>query len=1810
MGGKAKQAQRTKNNSRPANSGRSQDLISTHTGFVGFSSLDTSILPVVQNFVNIEANALSNCALDDSNLQNLDDNFQITLRKMTKKDPTTKTKALQEFHELIQKTDVEILKAVLPFWPRLYCNLSMDCEHRVRECAQQAQAAIVLKVGKNIAPYLRQLAPQWIISQYDTYAPAASIATQSFNNAFPQNKLREVFVYCEQEIIDLLVKNLIQHTAITLTNPKSHTPEECEAKYQRVLVASLRGYVLYLQKISEENLQKSASKNFTLLDNPKFWSYFKHKIPNIRAAWFEVISTLLQHGLFLLENHHQQLTTSVFQYLDETEPISIPHIWACVILTQTKIPNWNKYLNFEKAVYPKLWKVLKSGSGGNAAVVFPHMLPFISKFSREILAENLLKFYGTFFENVKQGLQSVAGSSRSDASAISHSYYEIIQYVIIQLLKDPELHSNELERFCTNLLDEHLIAIIDWCINSETTTAKYIFHNLSILLDYWCTHSVEHKIYQELLKIFWTKLFQIIEQSINVQRTLEQLEVQQEEDSAAGRIERITNAHIELVSNLKRTTYKRVKFSPESTDQIDGGGPVDEKLKHELHFEKQLNELVYKICKLYIQQINATRNSIFILHLENLIRNFQSIELFQYLLSHCDVDAHGQQSIQSLFDNEFSKWLHVDSLRLEEVAEIILILYKYLNADERLQLLNKWIKHPNKTVQTWIILRALSHPLCQEPNIHKTLQQREVEINLIDCAKAITFGDNKTNLILLNKCFFVSAGGGSNEILINLETCEKIIEIISEPLTDSSRVLSKDTCASFLAQILPAICSEENTKFSVLCEKLFLKLFEFSVVNIVEEYLTEDTLWEVTTAWQDSLSSEDIRLTDKLLDNCSEIINRQLLSEWSNEHFERLVDISAKLIQCSTEYLKNEEISMKMLAVDKILVNIFRFNHRKFNENKLKLENLALFIEALNGCLTNCKLNNDSNLVVNEMEFCKILEEYLTLCLFKVSVIFKLSVNPDEDKNKQQQQEDDCMETDEDYGDDDDDENNDLIKNWTTEFYTNIFDVFYAGSIGDIILYSTTRLHENCETLILNLQEKLSQLLAQIPTPEISGQIKEKLFKLANENGLLWSKAILFLLNLQQYNDKENGAVLLYEDVSTIALTNEDTPTTAAGGGGENHLQTYINILQTITRKMSAKCLPILPNLFEHYFDILIKMTANRCLIQNHFAGQDFNNLMDRKIIGNSLIILHEVLTKQKMESILLYNCQLTDSDMNKLIFDSEVANLIADILKYFPTELDISRWDFIRIALSSWILTVSKNHQNINVNSNLKIFISSIFKLFSQMCKFICEEKTKSSTELLTNVIEEWENVFAKDCNLVLLKSFINLITNIDNNGKSNEYFLDLISQYIDSFDFSFVLQAKKIDSNFSLDDLIKFSLDNISHRNHNVRIACATIIKKITPGLIKEDFENLTKRNNEATTTTYKNQENASETEEIDAWHFLHKFNENLLGYSEAIGNFIENFNFKIQQQYDFSVESTSSSVGATGTTITSLPQNTAISYLLLWDCIVNICSLAPPELRSIYASWITSNHFEQILLPALFKMMPPEILKNPDSGLVYGQTMFSNLDWTSIKNVNITTERYACHLYAQTLRHLSAIARKWWHGCNPRHAAIIDKLTTNCISNRLCQEEFQALLKKKEGQEQMHIKVHNLTREVTAIYALDEAKLELHITLPVNHPLGPVKVECGNQIGTRMQSKQVVMQLTIFLTHQNGSIWDGLSLWKRNLDRKFEGVEECYVCYSVIHQDTCQLPRLSCKTCKKKFHGPCLYRWFSTSNKSTCPICRNIF
>ncbi|MDR3740240.1 MAG: RING finger domain-containing protein [Terracidiphilus sp.] len=85
------------------------------------------------------------------------------------------------------------------------------------------------------------------------------------------------------------------------------------------------------------------------------------------------------------------------------------------------------------------------------------------------------------------------------------------------------------------------------------------------------------------------------------------------------------------------------------------------------------------------------------------------------------------------------------------------------------------------------------------------------------------------------------------------------------------------------------------------------------------------------------------------------------------------------------------------------------------------------------------------------------------------------------------------------------------------------------------------------------------------------------------------------------------------------------------------------------------------------------------------------------------------------------------------------------------------------------------------------------------------------------------------------------------------------------------------------------------------------------------------------------------------------------------------------------------------------------------------------------------------------------------------------------------------------------------------------------------------------------------------------------------------------------------RVCVSVSVYPLPQDGTILDALVLWKRSLDKEFDGVEPCPICYSVIHMTHHSLPRLVCGTCKNKYHSQCLQKWFQTANKNNCPMCQ---
>jgi hypothetical protein len=164
--------------------------------------------------------------------------------------------------------------------------------------------------------------------------------------------------------------------------------------------------------------------------------------------------------------------------------------------------------------------------------------------------------------------------------------------------------------------------------------------------------------------------------------------------------------------------------------------------------------------------------------------------------------------------------------------------------------------------------------------------------------------------------------------------------------------------------------------------------------------------------------------------------------------------------------------------------------------------------------------------------------------------------------------------------------------------------------------------------------------------------------------------------------------------------------------------------------------------------------------------------------------------------------------------------------------------------------------------------------------------------------------------------------------------------------------------------------------------------------------------------------------------------------------------------------------------------------------------------------------------------------------------------------------------------------------------------------------------------DDEKELIIKAAKRSREVYASYEVDDMMMQIVIRMPPNYPLQGVKVEGINRVAASerkwtgwLMNTQGAMTFDVSSPRlvsrisanqepaQNGSITDGLTIFRKNVVGTLKGKAECAICYSLISSDK-KMPDKGCHTCKNLFHAACLFKWFATSNQSTCPLCRNPF
>lgn len=354
---------------------------------------------------------------------------------------------------------------------------------------------------------------------------------------------------------------------------------------------------------------------------------------------------------------------------------------------------------------------------------------------------------------------------------------------------------------------------------------------------------------------------------------------------------------------------------------------------------------------------------------------------------------------------------------------------------------------------------------------------------------------------------------------------------------------------------------------------------------------------------------------------------------------------------------------------------------------------------------------------------------------------------------------------------------------------------------------------------------------------------------------------------------------------------------------------------------------------------ISIEVASLRHQLAVSFSGdQTENTIEDKAIIRQSIELLSRIIPLARTRHLnLMYNAKADQLEDNGLLLAADLAGLLTVLVQTCPSEFSPEHWDFLRIAMSSWILTISNAMEERHSRITLYRFITAVMRLFDSLMTFFESERQKSSTQLFCKVIEEWNTVFAREVNTVLLLILHKLMASVRAPEK-NKYLLHAVLPHFQRMNFIYVIVSPDISKHVSQHQLLNAIFGQLSHPVPEIRSAVSRLICRVIPHLVARDNDQLQK------------------TEASEGVHYLATLIAPLLQHTDFdVEEFIADFQYKFTE-------------GAETTTTGSFDEQKITAYFYLWNAVLLFCRNATPELRASYAKWIASRGMESVLLQEL--------------------------------------------------------------------------------------------------------------------------------------------------------------------------------------------------------------------------------------------------
>ncbi|KAM3542587.1 hypothetical protein ARSEF1564_004507 [Beauveria bassiana] len=318
-----------------------------------------------------------------------DPNTVVSLKNVLKKDSTTKTKALDELLAYVQAhphdKDGGVEDAILDVWTQVYPRVSIDNARRVREQSHQLQFELVKSARKRMERHIPKVVGAWLAGLYDRDRAVARAASDGLGSFLTSPEKADAFwKKCQPQILAFALE-AIQETQDSLSDERSTTKEDAEAKYFRVINASLSLILRLLQRMDDSDMDRCRDSYDEYFASDSVWKSITVADPSVRRSTCQLLVSCLDRKLSYADSVECRQAMITGGLKTSQVGSANEYILALAKLTKDHPDSWETSTKSKKSSTARLHAFIAKGSQGSRTIFWESLDTLLSLLPRSVV---------------------------------------------------------------------------------------------------------------------------------------------------------------------------------------------------------------------------------------------------------------------------------------------------------------------------------------------------------------------------------------------------------------------------------------------------------------------------------------------------------------------------------------------------------------------------------------------------------------------------------------------------------------------------------------------------------------------------------------------------------------------------------------------------------------------------------------------------------------------------------------------------------------------------------------------------------------------------------------------------------------------------------------------------------------------------------------------------------------------------------------------------------------------------------------------------------------------------------------------------------------------------------------------------------------------------------------------------------------------------------------------------------------------------------------------------------------------------------